>query len=66
MISNISEYINNKDLIKNPEVNEIWGAIGDMCSSHKLLFDLFNIQQERIVYLEKVLGSSAILPTCMQ
>jgi hypothetical protein len=45
---------------------DIWQSISELCKSHKLLFDLFNIQQERIIHLETVLGTSAILPKSMQ
>lgn len=54
-------------ILPNPidEVKELWRGILDICKSHQLLFDLYNMQQERIIHLENMIGSSAILPKSM-
>lgn len=60
VITNMSTYLSEKNPI---DAQELWSTIADICNSHKLLFDLYNIQQERIIYLEKHIGSNAVLPS---
>lgn len=65
MVANMSTLPPN--LIKVfKETTDVWSIVEDLCNSHKLMFDLFNMLQERVIYLEKKAGSCAVFPDCMQ
>ncbi len=71
MVGDITNLTNYKTAVNNfktkeNESNDLWSSIADICNSHKLLYDLFNIQQERIIHLERMVGSSAVMPEVMQ
>jgi hypothetical protein len=53
---------NSNNLNSCEEKKELWQSISELCRSQRVILDLFTIQQERIIHLENLLGSSAVLP----